>query len=40
MLIKPVQASAMNVAEELKHVAQSVAEKVSNAAKEVVDDLG
>ena len=39
MLIQPVQASAVNVAEDLKHAAQSVAENVSNAAKEVADDL-
>lgn len=39
MLIQPVQEPAMIVAEDLKHAAQSVGEKASNAAKEVADDL-
>ena len=39
MLIKPVQASAVNVAEDLKYATQSVAEKVSNAVKEVAGNL-
>lgn len=35
---KQVQASAMNTAENLKQAAQSVATKVSDAAKKVADD--
>jgi uncharacterized protein YjbJ (UPF0337 family) len=36
---KQIQASAMNVAEDLKQAAQSVAKKVSHAAESVADDL-
>ncbi|MFN6352998.1 MAG: CsbD family protein [Cyanobacteriota bacterium] len=36
---KQVQASAMNVAEDLKQAAQSVAKKASHAAEKVADDL-
>lgn len=36
---KQIQASAMNVAEDLKQAAQSVAKKVSHAAENVADDL-
>jgi hypothetical protein len=39
ILIMPVQAEAMNVAEDLKHAAQSVAKKISNAAEKVAIDL-
>jgi uncharacterized protein YjbJ (UPF0337 family) len=37
--VKQIQASAMNVAEDLKQAAQSVANKVSHAAESVADDL-
>jgi uncharacterized protein YjbJ (UPF0337 family) len=36
---KQIQASAMNVAENIKQAGQSVAEKISNASKNVVNDL-
>lgn len=37
---KQVQASAMNMTEDLKQAAQSVAKTVSHAAEKVAEDLG